>query len=693
MNDVLAKGRNNLNKLQEIVIRWSIYRVGIHTDISKMYNTIKLDEADWCYQRYIWEENLDPTKIPQQKVIKTLIYGVRSSGNQAEYGLRKVAEMLSRKYPKVNQVVQDDVYVDDCITGDHDTQSARELADDLELVLNKGGFKLKGVSFSGEEPLESLTDDGETIHVAGMKWFPKDDLMALNIGDLNFAKKQRGKKPTNTANIIPKKLTRRHCASKVAEIFDLTGKVTPLIASMKMDLQQLVSRKLEWDDVIPNELRPLWEDHFTMIKEIRNLRFQRAIVPVDALNLEVQTIDFGDASESMICSCVYARFRRKSGDYSCQLVLSRSKIVPNGMSLPRAELNAALLNTNTGEVVRRSFKGYHQQSFKLTDSQIVLFWITNSQKPLKQWVRNRVIEIQRFTRQEQWYYVHSTNMLADIGTRRGVTIEDVNQHSLWMNGYQWMKLDSSEFPIFSPDDIKLNESDSVEIKREVETHLSKVDDNVANHYAFSEYIIDPNRFSFSKVVRILAYVIRFCRLLKDVKKPIDFPQQLTDEEIHLAEYYFIKAGTSEVLQFISPKKYEKISTMKDGILYYSGRILPTDKVSIIGKFTSVMKDLSSDTFLVPVLSKDSPVAYSIALDIHWNHDVCKHSGVEMTLRYILKKVYIIEGRSLVKSIRQSCQRCRYLSKKSIEAVMGPIPMSSITIAPAFYASQVDLSGP
>ena len=282
-------------------------------------------------------------------------------------------------------------------------------------------------------------------------------------------------------------------------------------------------------------------------------------------------------------------------------------------------------------------------------------------------------------------------MLADIGTRPGVTIEDVNQHSLWMNGYQWMKLDSSEFPIFSPDDIKLNESDSVEIKREVETHLSKVDDNVANHYAFSEYIIDPNRFSFSKVVRILAYVIRFCRLLKDVKKPIDFPQQLTDEEIHLAEYYFIKAGTSEVLQFISPKKYEKISTMKDGILYYSGRILPTDKVSIIGKFTSVMKDLSSDTFLVPVLSKDSPVAYSIALDIHWNHDVCKHSGVEMTLRYILKKVYIIEGRSLVKSIRQSCQRCRYLSKKSIEAVMGPIPMSSITIAPAFYASQVALT--
>ena len=116
LNDILAKGRNNLNKLQEIFIRWSIHRIGIHTDIRKMYNTIKLDPADWCYQRYIWSENLDPNKIPQKKIIKTLIYGVRSSGNQAEYGLRKVAEMSNMKFPKVCEVIKDDTFVDDVVT-------------------------------------------------------------------------------------------------------------------------------------------------------------------------------------------------------------------------------------------------------------------------------------------------------------------------------------------------------------------------------------------------------------------------------------------------------------------------------------------------------------------------------------------------------------------------------------------------
>ena len=78
LNDILAKERNNMNKLLELVIRWYIHKVAFHTDIQKMYNSIKLHEQSWCLQRYIWQQDLDPTKIPEEKVIKTLIYGVQS---------------------------------------------------------------------------------------------------------------------------------------------------------------------------------------------------------------------------------------------------------------------------------------------------------------------------------------------------------------------------------------------------------------------------------------------------------------------------------------------------------------------------------------------------------------------------------------------------------------------------------------
>ena len=84
LNDILAKGKNNTNKLVEIVIRWSKHRIGFHTDIKKMYNTVQLRQEDWCLQHYFWQRDLGKSKIPEGKIIKTLIYGVKSSGNQAE---------------------------------------------------------------------------------------------------------------------------------------------------------------------------------------------------------------------------------------------------------------------------------------------------------------------------------------------------------------------------------------------------------------------------------------------------------------------------------------------------------------------------------------------------------------------------------------------------------------------------------
>ena len=53
LNDILAKGKNNINKLVEIVIRWSTHKFGFHTDVKKMYNTVQLREEHWCFQRYI----------------------------------------------------------------------------------------------------------------------------------------------------------------------------------------------------------------------------------------------------------------------------------------------------------------------------------------------------------------------------------------------------------------------------------------------------------------------------------------------------------------------------------------------------------------------------------------------------------------------------------------------------------------
>lgn len=707
LNDVLAKGRNSLNHLQEILIRWSIHKVAIHSDVRKMYNTIKLDVKDWCFQRYIWQENLDPTQIPEEKVIKTLIYGVKPSGNQAEFALREVAKLKSHEYPEVSDILHKDVYVDDCITGEESMKQAIVRSQQIEHVVNQGGFQLKGITLSGTTPDESLSDDTESIVVAGFRWLPKEDLLSLNLGNLNFAKKKRGKKPDQADNVIPTVLTRRHCTSKVGEVYDILGKVTPLTAAMKIDLHDLVTRGLNWDDQIPNDLKALWINHFEMIQEIKHLYFKRTIIPEDAESLAISTIDTADASPSLACVAIYARIKRKNGDFSCQLVLGRSRIVHDRMTQPRAELFAAVLNAHSGEVVRRSFHKWHTSALKLSDSQIALYWLSNDDKPLKQWVRNRSIEIRRFAQPSQWHYVSSNNMPADIGTRKGATLEDVQQSSTWIQGLDWMTKDSSEFPMKSINQLKLSTEEMTEARKETalnqESFLSikrkLVPSEVADRYAFSGYLVDPNSHPFHIVVKIMSYVLKFvsnCRRKLKYRPdtvPVVVHIPLTDEELKDGSDYFFRKCTGEIKQFLPKTKYDHISKEVDGILIYSGRILSSTEVTCTGKFTNAMKDLTSTTFCVPLVDKSSPVAYSIINDVHWNHTSVMHCGVETTWRHVLKIAYIIEGRSLVKTIRKSCERCRYLVKKTIAVEMGPVSKHNLMIAPAFYVTQVDLSGP
>ena len=48
--------------------------------------------------------------------------------------------------------------------------------------------------FSGRDPPAESTTDGVSVVVAGYRWFPNGDWIAMNIPKLNFSKKKRGRK-------------------------------------------------------------------------------------------------------------------------------------------------------------------------------------------------------------------------------------------------------------------------------------------------------------------------------------------------------------------------------------------------------------------------------------------------------------------------------------------------------------------
>ena len=160
--------------------------------------------------------------------------------------------------------------------------------------------------------------------------------------------------------------------------------------------------------------------------------------------------------------------------------------------------------------------------------------------------------------------------------------------------------------------------------------------------------------------------------------------------ISASKNYFFKKATSEVKEFMKENEYQKISFQIDGILYYKGRKLATEKINASCEMSTVMKDLCSNTFCVSVIYKHSPLAYSITIEIHWHSDAAKHSYVEIVWSYVLKLGYIMHARDLVKKVKKNCERCRYLRKKAINIEIGPVSTHNLRIAPAFYAAQGDL---
>ena len=156
INHILAKGKNHMNNLIMMFIRWGLRRFAFHTDVQKMYNSIRLHDDDWCYQLFLLDMDLDPNKDPKVAVIMTLIYGVKPSGNQAERALRETARLRSEEYPRVYEIVQNDIYVDDCLSGEDSIEARNMVTDDMATVLGKMRFFLKGFTFSGCDPPEHL---------------------------------------------------------------------------------------------------------------------------------------------------------------------------------------------------------------------------------------------------------------------------------------------------------------------------------------------------------------------------------------------------------------------------------------------------------------------------------------------------------------------------------------------------------
>ena len=60
---------------------------------------------------------------------------------------------------KVYEIIKNDTYVDDCVSGAHTEEESNQLQDETKVVLLTTGFNLLEFTVSGKDPPEELSKD------------------------------------------------------------------------------------------------------------------------------------------------------------------------------------------------------------------------------------------------------------------------------------------------------------------------------------------------------------------------------------------------------------------------------------------------------------------------------------------------------------------------------------------------------
>lgn len=213
---------------------------------------------------------------------------------------------------------------------------------------------------------------------------------------------------------------------------------------------------------------------------------------------------FADASTLAYGGVVYLRTFHADTEVTVDLVSSKARVAPlKSLTIPRLELCGTLLLSQLLDAVASDLSIPKSTIYAWSDSSAVLGWINQTPSRLNVFVANRVSKLTSLIAPTQWRYVSTLNNPADL-LSRGVLPQALRYNHLWWEGPPWLLQDPSCWPR-RPD---------INLARELPELRHTVLCVVA---APAELGLDVS--DFDKLVRVMAWVWRFCLYTRHKQKP------------------------------------------------------------------------------------------------------------------------------------------------------------------------------
>lgn len=668
LNECLLQGPKLQQDIVDVLTRFRVPKLVFTADICKMYRQILVLPEYRTLQHVFWRSS--PLEKLVEYELDTVTYGTNCAPFLALRVLKAIAVNDCTDYDDIRDALLNQTYVDDVCAGADSTTDVLKFQSNLISILSRAGLELKKWSSNEPDVLNavpadhcvnyphSFDADGDSgIKVLGLQWHPADDSFSCAL----------------RLNSLPIICTKRGLLSMIARIYDPLGLFAPAIFHGKCIMQRTWSAKVSWDDPLPNDISRDWKTFVSDLPSLNDLKVPRHFN--SRRESPCQLLGFCDASQHGYAAVLYIKMLDHDSDSTVFLVGTKTKLAPiKTLSIPRLELNAALLLSRWMSRIRTTLKSYLNivDLYAWSDSAIVLSWLRNPHTTFKVYVSNRVHQIITLMPDCRWLHIMSEENPADCASR-GVLPSKMSSLPLYWQGPKFIHDDTSNWDETVP---------SIPISDLPETRPVAL---VLSAEQPSEWY---DRFSsYDRLVRVVAYIYRFIKACKKhcPRAPVMVLQRTElDDSIRklviMSQRCFYKTLAHELLTSarVSSKHLLRLRPFLDpsGVIRVGGRLR--------------YSNLNYGCKHPMLLSKQSHL--SLLLCRRWHKITC-HAGPRIMTALISREFWIVSIKSVLHTVTRACPVCVRFDAKPPQPIMADLPAARVQQSRPFARVGVDYAGP
>ena len=677
LNTHLLQGPDLNNALLGVLCRFRVGKVALTCDVERMFHQFRVDDRDTDFLRFLWQTSDGAVRDYRMKVH---LFGSKSSPGCATFGLQRLASDNADFSQSAAKFIQENFYVDDGLLSVESSEEAIKVINDAREICSRGNLRLHKVLSNKKDVINALPEsevaasanaklkigDTSVEQALGIQWCLNNDTFQFDI------------------TLKESSLTRRGVLSMVASIYDPLGFLSPVVLPAKHLLQELCQQGVGWDDSLSEDFLTRWRRWFASIPSITALTIPRCHTPESLGTVQKKELHhFSDASAKGYGQCSYLRLVDETDTVHCSLVMAKSRVAPlKPTTIPRLELQAAVLNSRISELLRRELHDDSIEEYYWTDSKVVLGYINNDAKKFHVYVANRIQRIKQSTQTSRWNYVPTADNPADMASR-GTSVAEF-LCSDWLSGpaFLW---DSAVLQDRINDNIIVSSSpDSAdcEVRRmalATSTDICDPPTIVSRFEHFSDW---------SKLLSGISMLLKAAQRFKNgnnmpIKTDCSLQQQAAEVVIKSTQRSCFMEEITALQQDCALKRSSTLYKLDpflddNGVLRVGGRLSHSQSLSYSSKHPIILPKSSHATILI----------------IRSCHETVYHQGRGFTMNEIRSQgFWIINGRALVSKMISDCVICRKLRLTVPNQKMANLPDERLEPAPPFSYCGIDCFGP